>query len=228
MRNVYIVTHNKRNRQRGFTLIELLMVTAIFSITIVLAVDIFLLVTKVQRKTVTSQRLQGDARFVMELIAKDVRLGELDYSFYTSLAAQCGVGGAPPDNAECDVDLSQPTDVLAVRDAQGELIIYRRTDAQGDTDWSTWDNPTGDGIEVCIGDCLDDALSVWETITPRGIKVVGSQFLIRPAASPFVAGGPNQQPLVMIRLSTQGVGSQIEEQGYIFLQTTTSTRIYER
>lgn len=216
-----------RSSGAGFTLLEIVLVTAIFALTAVLAVDIFLVMTKLQRKTVTSQRLQGDARFVMELIAKDVRLGQIDYAFYDELV---NFYHFPMENALGE--LVSPLPVLALRNAQGESIVYRRTDADGFLEWADWDDPSGNGIEVCIGDCLMEGNAVWETITPQGIKVVSANFYIQPSVTPFVpvAGAfmSDKQPLVTIQIGTQGSGSKIEEQGFIFLQTTASTRIYER
>ncbi|MFA6512316.1 MAG: prepilin-type N-terminal cleavage/methylation domain-containing protein [Patescibacteria group bacterium] len=213
--------------EKGFTLLELLIVTAIFALTVVLAVDIFIVLTKLQRKTFTSQRLQGDARFVMELIAKDVRLGQIDYEFYDQLSSLYGI----------TIDLTTSTNLLALRDAQGESIVYRRADLQGDTLWdeplgNEWNDPSGPALEVCIGDCISNTNSVWESITPEGIKVVSTHFFITPSVTPFVpvAGvfANDEQPKVLIQIGTQGEGFTTEEQGFIFLQTTASTRIYER
>lgn len=227
MNTLYRIMAKWRKKQGGFTLIELVLVTAIFAITIVLAVDIFLVVTKLQRKAVSSQRLQGDARFTMELMAKDVRLGQIDYGFYADLATQCAVA-----NASCAVDFSDTVPILALRDTQGEQIVYRRTDATTpqQPNWSLW-HGGGTSLEVCIGDCLSTN-AIWEEITPEGVHVVSTKFYIQPGEDPFTPTSGsftnNRQPLVTIQLGTQGEGSNIEEQGYIFLQTTVSTRIYER
>lgn len=208
----------RRKGGAGFTLMEIVLVTAIFAVAIVFATDIFLTMAKVQRKTVSSQRLQGDARFVMELIAKDVRLGRVDYDFYED----------PAVNIDLTDPAEMPLKTLALRDVQGELIVYRRTPAAGDPD--NW-HGTENTLEVCIGDCLDPAAS-WEVITPTGVSVVSSKFFISPLQDPYtpVAGvfPANQQPLVTIAIGTQGTGARKEEQGRIFLQTTVSTRIYER
>lgn len=68
--------HKTQNKnQRGLTLIELIVAVAVFSLVIVAIVGIFASASKAQRKVFESQNVIDNARFAIEAISRDVRMG---------------------------------------------------------------------------------------------------------------------------------------------------------
>jgi prepilin-type N-terminal cleavage/methylation domain-containing protein len=63
--------------RRGFTMIELLIAIAIFIIVIAIVFSLFLTSLKSQRKTIAIQNVQDNARFLLEFIAKEVRMSTI-------------------------------------------------------------------------------------------------------------------------------------------------------
>ena len=61
----------------GFTLLEIMLTVAIFAICSVAISGIFLAANNLQNQLANSQRVQSDARYILEKIAKEVRGNEL-------------------------------------------------------------------------------------------------------------------------------------------------------
>lgn len=64
----------------GFTLIELLVGVAIFALSIMVAVNLFMSVLKTQRKSFAIQNVQGNARYLISFMAKEIRMSEINTS----------------------------------------------------------------------------------------------------------------------------------------------------
>lgn len=71
-----------RQRRGGFTLLEIIVVLAIFSTLVVLITNVFLTTLRAQRQTSYRQKTLSQIRQVMETIARQVRISEIDYSAY--------------------------------------------------------------------------------------------------------------------------------------------------
>ncbi|PIT90315.1 MAG: hypothetical protein COU22_02845, partial [Candidatus Komeilibacteria bacterium CG10_big_fil_rev_8_21_14_0_10_41_13] len=71
----------KVKKQSGFTLIEVVVALGIFSIATTYAIGIFVQSNQVQRRTANVQRVLSDARYVLEVMAREVRMGEIDYDY---------------------------------------------------------------------------------------------------------------------------------------------------
>ena len=72
---------NKRKlifNEEGFSLMEMVVVLAVFSMTALMAVDLFVTITNVQRQVRNVQAVQSDARFVMESIVREAQVGTVD------------------------------------------------------------------------------------------------------------------------------------------------------
>ncbi len=89
-------THERMNRKtrkqeqylpgcgkHGFTLIEMIVSLGVFSILMGSISAIFIMASQVQRRTAISQRVLNDARYIMETIASDMRIGMVNYGAYT-------------------------------------------------------------------------------------------------------------------------------------------------
>ena len=71
-----ILTKNKN--KNGFTLIELLVALAIFSLLIFVLTTTAASVIKAQRKTYAIQNIQEPARYILEIINKEIRTSNID------------------------------------------------------------------------------------------------------------------------------------------------------
>ena len=67
-----------KNSKKGFTLIELLVALAIFSLFISAVMAIAVSVIKAQRKAYAIQNVQESARYILEIINKEVRTSDID------------------------------------------------------------------------------------------------------------------------------------------------------
>ena len=190
--------------KKGFTLIEMIVVLAIFSVATVVIVDIFMMASRSQRRTLTVQKIQSEARFSMEAIAREARMDMIDYAFY---------GGTINEI---------PTSILALRDQDDNQIIFKK---------SSEDCPSG--TDQCLVVSIDGGAN-WASITSKGVRVVSLNFYIAPTVDPFLLNvddgtyASDNQPRVTIVLSVEGVGVRSEEQTTVNLQTTVSNRIYRR
>lgn len=190
-------------KKNGFTLVEMMIVLAIFSVATVVIVDIFMMASRAERRTLAIQKIQSDARYSLEAMSREIKMDMIDYAYY---------GGTI---------LNLPSDVLALRDADDNQIIFKKSS----------DNCPS-GTTNCLVVSLDGG-AVWESITVPGINVLDLKFYIDPAVDPFKMNAGNaydsdHQPRVTIALRTKGVGGRPDEQQTVYLQTTVSNRIYRR
>lgn len=152
------------NKRPGFTLIELLIVSAIFSVTFLIATSVFVSVQKNQRGIAGRQRIVTDGRYILEAMARSIRVGTIDYTYYRDPDAN----GDPSDN----LPLSNFQTVLAVRDQDGVQTCYRIN---------------GTSLESTSGgnDCALTT-TTWTPITPTDIQVTRFQVTITPSSDPFL------------------------------------------
>lgn len=190
--------------KKGFTLVEMMVVLAIFSIATVVIIDIFMMAGKAQRRTLAIEKIQSDARYSIEAVSREIKMDMIDYSW-------AGYAGG----------INSPEDELALRDADNNSIIFKK---------SADNCPLG--TAKCLVVSQDEGLT-WASITSKGNNVEDLKFYIDPVLDPFKLNmmnlyDSNNQPRVTIVLVTKGIGGRAEEQETIYLQTTVSGRIYRR
>jgi prepilin-type N-terminal cleavage/methylation domain-containing protein len=238
----------------GFSLMEMVVVLAVFSMTALMAVDLFVTITNVQRQVRNVQSVQSDARFVMESLVREAQVGTIDYEFY---GGHC-LGGSDEDadnynkcedNSECGggvcqvIDLSaDPTDILATKDQENKQIFYRKN---------------GDELEVCSNSSFYrnrcSQSGNWQVVTPEKVKITLMSFYISPFSDPYsvemisctlanqaivcpskvcndpgdnLCVPPDTQPLVTIIMESEaGEGAEQEK---VNLQTTVTSMLYRR
>jgi prepilin-type N-terminal cleavage/methylation domain-containing protein len=184
---------------RGFTLMELLVALGIFAISVGLIADLFLTASRQQARTVVLSTMHGDARLIMETIARELREGTLDFS-------------------------SSDTNVLALITAEGESLRFQRV-ATGDTDRPC---PRGAPACLFIGrgtdwapltsaDVTVDAFQFWRTPSadPNVWDAAKGQYQ------------SDQQPRVTVHLTLSAAGRP-GERSTIEAQTTVASRAYKR
>lgn len=197
-----------RIKKSGFTLVEVVVALGIFAIATTYSVSIFVQSNQVQKRTANEQRLQSDARFVVEVMAREVRLGHLDYAYY----AGQGINLAA-------MPLTQDGAILAVRDADNNQLLFRRA------------------ASAEVGRYVVQVFSggSWLDITPEDLNVVRLSFYISPSADPLVWSDvlvdypSDQQPLVTMVLATESLHEDVQGTSNVsYLQTTVTERKYAR
>jgi hypothetical protein len=168
--------------------------------------DIFLLSQRAQNKLVGETKIQADARFVMEVLAREIRMNMIDYAAID-----------PADQAD-PLTLTY----LPLRDLEGNTLMFIAT--------SSSSGICETGATNCLAVKRNN--STWASITPSGVNVVSAKFNIYPNQDPFqvIANnyGANSQPRVTIILTTENIKSRDGEGNIQYLQTTVSSRVYKR
>ncbi|MBI5037300.1 MAG: prepilin-type N-terminal cleavage/methylation domain-containing protein [Candidatus Kerfeldbacteria bacterium] len=227
--------YTRRHNQSGFTLIEMIVAMAIFTVTVLVATNVYLLVSNSQRRALASQKILDDVRALFETMTQEVRLGTINYDYYesqgTDLHPAAGSG----------------VDTLALRSQSGELVFFRH--ATDRVQYCT---------EVTAGEC-DTAGTGWLDVTPVGVNIEALSFTITPSADPFAnilpvdcqllgdaactaagldsyrcgtddicryySNGDNVQPHVLIMIKSTAIGQSQAERASVNMQTLVSSRI---
>ncbi len=224
----------------GFTLIELLVAAAVFSVLFLVGTTVFTRVQSFQRGILTRQRVVADGRYMLEAMARTVRLGAIDYAYYQSN----------------NINLSSPTDRLVIRDQLGNTTCYRLNSSAVETGADCVSTTA-----LTPSDLLVQKFSL--RITPRSnpylpspssaadCRVPGNldpdakvcactgvadttscwpdQRCLATGTTPaFVCKNAVTQPQVTILLTTQSTNAAPGEQTRLSLQTTVISRVYGR
>jgi len=91
---------------RGFTLTEMLVSVSIFLIFTTISLGIYTSTVRAEKKVLSLARVQQEAQFVMEFLAKMIRTSEIDYAAYP--------GGTIPS----------PTTQFILRNASGDQYVF--------------------------------------------------------------------------------------------------------
>jgi prepilin-type N-terminal cleavage/methylation domain-containing protein len=120
-----ILTKNKN----GFTLIELLIALAVFSLLIFALTTTAASIIKAQRKTFAIQNIQEPARYILEVINKEIRMSDID--------------SASGDN--------MPS--LSITNFQGEAVNYQFADnkIQRQVDGGIWQDLSPSDLNITGG-----------------------------------------------------------------------------
>ena len=186
--------------QCAFTLIEMVIAVAIFSIAIVIISGIFLSTIKAQRKASAILEAQAEARYALEVMTRKIREGYIDYDY-------SGYSGG----------ITSPEVELALKDLDGNPIIFFQDTTCDDADSSPC-------IKMSLGGNT-------QLLTGKGLKVNNLKFYISPLEDPFIPDfdpSTGNQPRVTIVMTIQSVGTRPEQIATVFLQTTASSRYYQR
>ncbi len=199
--------------QKGFTFSELVVVIGVFSLVLVATTDIFMRSQRIQRRTAALERLQDDARYIMNKISSEVRAGAVDYASYA--------------NPHPQIDSTNGNSELIVTNFEGKKL---RINISDDTTKAACPDA---GSAPCI--VLSDTNGAsWGSMTGKSVIAERLNFYITPAKDPFLLDeatnqyNADQQPrvTVVVTLSTPVKGQA--EPAHTTLQTTISTRSYKR
>jgi len=206
-KNMFINPTNKKFPSRpnhaAFSLLEMVVAIGIFSISIVILIQIFLATTKTQQKSIAVLKTQAEASYIMETINRYIRSG---YVYYADDLPDSNLDGISDAQSE-----------LVLKDLNDNQIIFFRSD----------ENCPGD-----VSNCLKmDFSGTVQYISGSGIEIESLEFYISPITDPFILDfnpGIGSQPKVTIAMAVKSIGSTPEKIATTFLQTTVSSRYYKR
>ncbi|MFA5052306.1 MAG: prepilin-type N-terminal cleavage/methylation domain-containing protein, partial [Patescibacteria group bacterium] len=151
---------------KGFTLIEMIVTLSIFVLVLLIATNAYVIFNQTQRKVADAQKIQDDVRYLMEVVAQDIRLGRINYSYYAT------------EHIDLHPLVTQttPVSILALISQSGDMIFYRWVSASQSVQYCK---------ELTPGECDLTAGLGWNDLTPYGVSVADLHFIITPTADPF-------------------------------------------
>lgn len=191
----------------GFTIMEMVVVMGIFSIASLYSLNVFVRSNQVQKRIANTSRLETDGRYTLETIAREFRLGAVDYGFYGSNGYNPAFYSRGP---------------LALRDVNNQPIRFRL--------WKRADN----SIAVLVSYGKENpALSDYQDITPSGLTVNKMYFYVTPKFDPNGLDASNNfksnlQPQMTMIMETQTINTAVGETKISNFQTTVTSRSYKR
>lgn len=210
-----------RQNQKGVTLVEALVAMAAFALALSLILGIMSNSMRQQRKVEADQRVASHARDMLEVIAREVRMGSIDYEKYLITYAGSYDLSAPVQDLFLINNDDQPLEFMYDA-AGGGHIDLNGVMMQSYDDWinnvSYYISPSSDPffIKSCIvpADC---AIASYPVKPPGTCHASGRCVLV------------NEQPQVTIVLNVSlNPAAEYSRSASIDLQTTVTTRRYQR
>ena len=96
----------KNHYTSGFTLIEMLVAISLFAAVVAISAGAYLAIMKAQLKSINMKRVQEDSRYASEIIGREFRMGEVDYTYYGE-------------------EVPSPTSTLVLINSRGTEIKFR-------------------------------------------------------------------------------------------------------
>lgn len=142
--------------ESGFTLVEMVVAMSIFTFVLLIIGSTFLDTFNIQRRALNAQQVEENVSFVLESMAKELRLSRLD-------------GSSPSDNCP-----SSPASILRATNQEGEVIRYFLSNGQlhrevnSSTDTVVSSNTVAfDQLVFCFSGIGDDNRQQRVTITGK-------------------------------------------------------------
>lgn len=109
------MTGNRKKKQAGFSLIEVLVSTVLFIMILLSASGIFRIVIESQRRAISSQNVQENLKYFLEVVSKEIRMAKKD--------AENTCPNVPSDIAFA-VSANSYGDVLYLKNYHDECVAY--------------------------------------------------------------------------------------------------------
>ncbi len=232
--------------QRGYTMVELIASMTIFAIVIMSATAVFIKVGGASTKAGAQRKVQQDARYSVEDIARQIRSSAINYAFYAKAASQ-----ATP----CALDAGGKTNLLAVDYTQAaadkspvtqHLYIYYDPAGKALYRWLQPENQFLNQAPSCgevIAQLRPSPPGDPEQyrITGPNVEVPSAAFVVQPLQNPnpgdssyaTISNYNQVHPRVTVMLQTttrdyaaaNGI-TATNEKSSVTLQTTVSSRAY--
>lgn len=165
LKNKHLIK-NSFVQQAGFTLLEMTVSMGVFLVLFTLTLSIYSSTLNTERQSVQLSKLQKEAQLIMEIIAKKIRTGKVDYDFYTPLSQVDSVNGETE---------------LALLDKYGNPTLFRYNN---------------NSLEVCTLECGTQSApnnDNFNVIPASDIIINSLTFFIVPATNPFTTNNQNPE-----------------------------------
>ncbi len=205
---------SKSNSQQGFTLMETVIVLFIFTLASLLIAEIFINVQRAQRRTKDLQVVLTEARYLLDVLTREIRGKEINYTDYINSYKQVPV----PVNAK-----NTPFKLIDESDKRKEFRVGTSQECTDVADGYSYSVP-------CLQLSTDG--SVWHNITTTRLAIGKLDFYINPLTNPYpddvTMDTADIQPKVTIVLNVYSANLKAAERVLFYLQTTTTARYYKR
>lgn len=148
-----------RGNRKGFTVIEMLVVLGLFALLGVVIVNVYLLALSAQRQTAARQQVTSSIRYAVESIARQIRVGEIDYKPGTDDYKLAYLDDQDPG-------IQGSEEELHLKDANGNMYGYF--------------------VDGGVLKFSYNGATASDLTNPAEVKVVDLLFYIDPSTDPFV------------------------------------------
>ena len=189
--------------RRGYTIVEMLVTVAIFALSFVTIAAIFVGFSTAQTRAGVSQRLLNEGNYLLEVLAREIRMNAIDYD----------CSAANPATSH---------DYICLRSVDGESIHFR-----------LFDDVANPSTTVDLQVCKDFSASPcalssdWTTLNPDFLKINELSFQTHPIQNPLRQDVPDEQlyqPVTTILMTVEaGRGRAVQTYE---LQTSVASRVY--
>jgi len=188
----------KHPSTQSFTLIELMVSLSITVAIILSAMGIYLRVIGTREQSLGDLNIQEEGQYIMGLIIKDIRAGQIDYDSYIG-------------------DLDEP---------ENELLLLDFSDTVQQVRYKSDLTASGDcaGDRCVLQRCKGNPCGDYQDVTMSNVSLERLDFYINPVSDPFTAGSENyDHPYTTIVLELKSL-VQSSTTAEIVLQQTVSQR----
>lgn len=223
--------------QRGYTLVELIAAMTIFVIISVVVLGALVTVIQSSAKTSAERKVQQDARYSIEAIARQTRSASIDYAFYAQNAgdARCALATAAPNSTAALALIFTQAGGADAPATQRLIFFYNNNAIYRYQSSASTPTPSCAAIFAAVNGA--------EQITATNVTVTRLTFYLSPNQNPYdqttcpVGSEPacniarNTHPRVTMVMTAQSVGvgvgvSQQAKTGTTTLETTVGSRAY--
>ena len=189
-----------KSNKRGATLVELLVSVAIFSVIILSATQIFKMVVEGQRSAISSDNIQSNMRYILEIISKEMRMAE-------RIDDGCdNVFGVTSTNRVYNKTSNELGEAFYFKNKDEECTIYYLEEDENNIQ----------RLKIQRGENIG-------YLTSNDVQIKNLNFLINDNK---IIGNKSVQPSVTISMDIVSVGKEIHL-ATTTIQTTISSRYYE-
>jgi prepilin-type N-terminal cleavage/methylation domain-containing protein len=211
-------TTKKIINQKGFTLLEIIVAMGIFSVSMLMATQIFQTILQGQNNTLASQNIQENFRFALEMMSKEMRNAQFPIG-------NCYNAVSEDDKntfSACNQSDDNPVGGSRKGVGLGAKLIFR--------------NKYGECVKYYL-DTVSNQIKVVRMvpgiynnafpITPTSIKVTSFKVFVDDN-DPVINSAIYAQPTATLNLTAEVVTNKASSKNPINLQTSVSARAYNR
>lgn len=187
----------------GFTIVEILVATTLFAFTSVALTSLFNYTLRINRKAEALRQATQGARDFVELIAKEVRNGQIDYGVINGQTIESQNGPCPLPTSAPSIGGSSyaiPDNRLGVTDVDGSRWCFYWADTNG-----TYVGQGNSGTTLAVTKMVGNTQSSAQIMNPPNQTIKNLSFLIQPICDPYVtscndygSAPPKVQPSVTL------------------------------